>query len=29
MTHIVAQDDVPLPVLITAYKDKTFEFVRP
>jgi ribosomal protein L11 len=23
------QDDVPLPVLVTAYKDKSFEFVRP
>jgi hypothetical protein len=21
------QDDVPLPVLVTAYKDKSFEFV--
>lgn len=23
-----AQDDVPLPVLVTAYKDKSFDFVR-
>jgi ribosomal protein L11 len=27
-TRLVGQDDVPLPVLVTAYKDKSFEFVR-
>lgn len=27
LLHLM-QDDVPLPVLVTAYKDKTFEFVR-
>ena len=25
---VTRQDDVPLPVLVTAYKDKSFEFVR-
>jgi hypothetical protein len=28
MCLLSRQEDVPLPVLVTAYKDKSFEFVR-
>ena len=27
-SFVSRQEDVPLPVLVTAYKDKSFEFVR-